>query len=156
MRKIVSSVAAAALLGSVGLAVALPGAVAGAAKGPVTATCSQLIGSSANQLLDGCSSASGAKITAQGVAIPNSGDTGATITWLNKKTTTESFTYTSVTDTCATYGGAAPSLEEQETATITGGNSKLSLQSEPPADVCIYIDGTNGSILVVSAGSLSL
>jgi hypothetical protein len=154
MRKmsIVRFAASAALLGSVGLAVALPGGVAAASgpKPPLTASCSLLLGNATDQLVSGCAATSGApKLTPDGVAIPNAGDTGATITWMNKKNVTESFTYASVANTCSTYGGATASLEESETATITGGNSKFTLQTEPASDVCIYIDGVNGTILVV-------
>jgi hypothetical protein len=153
MRKmsIVRFAASAALLGSVGLAVALPSGVAGAGvKPPATASCSLLLGDSTDQLLSGCAATSGSpKITPDGIVQTNATDTGATITWMNKKTTTESFTFSSVTDTCATYGGATSTLEEQETATITGGNAKLALQTEPPGNVCIYIDPNNSSILVV-------
>ena len=158
MRKIsiVRFAASATLLGSLGLAVALPSGVASAAKGPVTGSCvtsgsgatdsPALLGNANNQLLEGCSAA-GSHVTPLGVSTI-SGST-ATITWLNKKTTTESFTYASVTDTCSTFAGATSSLEEQETATITGGNSKLSNQALPPVDACIYIDGSNGTVLVV-------
>lgn len=164
MRKmsVVRFAASAALLGSLGLAVALPSGVAGAAKGPVTGACATsgsgatdspaLLGDATNQLLEGCSAA-GSHVTPLGVA-QISGST-ATITWLNKKTTTESFAYTSVTDTCSTFGGAASSLEEQETATITGGTAKLTSEALPPSNACIYIDGSNGTVLVV-ANSVSL
>jgi hypothetical protein len=164
MRKmsIVRFAASAALLGSLGLAVALPSGVAGAAKGPVTGACTTsgsgatdspaLLGDATNQLLEGCAAA-GSHVTPLGVA-QVSGST-ATITWLNKKITTESFAYASVTDTCSTFGGATSTLEEQETATITGGNSKLTSEALPAVNACIYIDGSNGTVLVV-ANSVSL
>jgi hypothetical protein len=157
MRKmsIVRFAASAALLGSVGLgmAVTLPAGIAGAAKGPVTGSCSLLLGDATDQIATGCT---GGKSTPDAVSQPNSGDTGATITFLNKKTVTENFTYTSVTDTCSTYGGASPSLEEQENATVTGGTAKFTAEAVPSSDVCVYIDGSNGSILIVGPTGISL
>ncbi len=159
MRKmsIVRFAAAAAMLGSVGLAVALPSSVAGAAKGPVTGSCSLLLGNSTAQLASGCT---GGKSTPDAVSVPNAGDNGATITFLNKKDVTETFTYTQVTpEACPTnsYGNSSAGtiLEETENATITGGTAKFTDQAVPASNVCVYLDG-DGSILVVGAGGISL
>jgi hypothetical protein len=149
---------AAALACAAALVVALPGAtaVAKAPKPPVTATCSSLFGTESVQTLSGCvESSSKAKITTDGVSVPNSGDTGATIYWTNNKTTTETFSYTAITDTCPTYLGDAATTEVQETATITGGTTKLTTgQVAQTANVCVYIDGSQS--VVQSATSVSL
>jgi hypothetical protein len=159
MRKLlaVRFVAAAALLGSVGLAVALPGAVAsaGGPKPPVTVTCTGLIGNSTQQLQSGCVGTAKSKVTAYGVDVPNSGDTGATIYWTNKDTTTITFTYASVTNTCPTYLGVAASIEEQETATVTGGTSKLTAETAPSSKVCVYL-GSDSTVLIVGDGPSTL
>ena len=159
MRKmsIVRFAASAALLGSVGLAVALPGSVSGAAKGPVTGSCSLLLGNSTDQLLTGCV---GGKSTPDAVSQPNSGDTGATITFLNKKNVTETFTYSAVTPThCPSnsYGNPTASsiLEEHENANITGGTAKFTTGPLPGPNVCIYLNG-DGTILVASQGAIGL
>jgi hypothetical protein len=149
--------AAAAMLGSVGFAVALPGGVAGATKGPVTGSCSLLLGTSTNQLATGCV---GGKSTPDGVSVPNSGDNGATITFLNKKDVTETFSYTTVThETCPTnsYGNSSAGtiLEETENATVTGGNAKFTDEAVPASNVCVYLNG-DGSILVVGASGINL
>jgi hypothetical protein len=148
-------VAAAALVGSVGFAIAMPGAIAGAGgpKPPVTVTCTGLIGNSSNQVESGCVGTAKSKVTPYGVTVVNGSDTGATVYWTNKDDTTLSFTYSGITNACPTYLDQAASLEEQETATVTGGTSKLTLETAPPADVCIYIGSTDGSILVVGDGS---
>jgi len=156
MRKmsIVRFAAAAAMLGSVGLAVASPG-VAGA-KGVVTGSCTLFLGTSTSDLATGCT---GGRSTPDAVAVPNASDNGATITFLNKKTVTETFTYTSVTSTCPTnsYGNSSATtiLEEQEHATVTGGNAKFSLGPLPPSNVCIYLNA-DGTILVDGANGISL
>jgi hypothetical protein len=148
-------VVAAAMAGSACLAVVAPATIAGAkgVKPPVTATCTGLFGQATNQLQSGCTgSSTKAKVTSYGVSVPNSGDTGATVYWTNKDTTVLTFTYTTVTNTCGSYLGYPASLEEQETATVTGGNSGLTTGvAQAGSPVCVYVDG--GQILIISAGS---
>ncbi len=157
MRKMVGIrfVAAAAMLGSVGLAVALPGAVASAKgpKPPVTVTCSSTLGNAAQQMNIGCVGTAKSKVTPYGVAVPNGTDTGATIYWTNRDTTTVSDSYTSVTDTCGTYLDQTSSVEEQVTATVTGGTSKLTDETTAPEDLCVYVGATDGTVLVVGGSS---
>jgi len=158
MRKmsIVRYAASAALLGSVGLgmAVTLPSSVAGAAKGPVTGTCTALVGDSTDQVVAGCT---GGKSTPDGVSQPNGTDTGATITFLNKKTAIESFSYSAVAGApdCTQYTGATI-LEETENAQITGGTAKFTLGPVNPSNVCIYISTANGGITVINAQPINL
>jgi hypothetical protein len=148
-------IAAAALAGTAGLVV--PAAISGASglpSAPITVTCTGLIGNATQDVQSGCvGSSSKAKVTPYAVSVPNGGDTGATIYWTGKTTTTLSFTYTSVTSTCSTYLDTAASLEEKETATVTGGTSKLTLETTAPSDVCVYIGSSDGTILVVNKGS---
>ncbi len=147
-------VAAAALVGSVGFAIAMPGgiAAAGGPKPPVTTVCSSLFGNATTQVLSGCTIGKG-KNTAYGVTVPNSNDTGATIYWTDKDTTIESFSYTPITNTCPTYLGVSASLEESEVGTITGGNTKLAENTpSPAADVCVYL-GANSTTLVVGGST---
>jgi hypothetical protein len=150
-------VAAAALVGSVGFAIAMPGAVAGAkTKPPITTACSSLLGGETNQLLSGCVATGASKTTSDGVTVVASGDTSATIYWTNNKTTTETFSYNTVTSTCPTYLDYAATLEEQETATVTGGNTKLTENvASSPTNVCVYL-ASDGTSLVVSDGTLTL
>jgi hypothetical protein len=93
------------------------------------------------------------------VSVPNSGDTGATITFLNKKDVTETFTYSSVTPpSCPTnsYGNSSASvLEETESAAVTGGNAKFTAEPVASSNVCVYLDG-DGTILVDGAGGINL
>jgi hypothetical protein len=150
---------AVAVAGSFGLAIMLPGAIAGAAvKPPVTVTCSGLLGNSTQQLESGCvgsGSPTKFKGTSYGVAVPNGSDTGATIYWTDKDTTTITFTYATITNACPTYLGVAASIEESESATVTGGTSKLTLETGPPSDVCVYI-GSDSTILVSGDGSYTI
>jgi hypothetical protein len=155
MRKMlpVRVLAIAALASSAGIA--MLGGTAGArvVKPPVTVTCSQLLGSDTQQIQSGCvGSSSKAKVTTNGIAVVNGSDNGATVYWTNGKTTILSFSYTTITSTCPTYLGVAASLEEQETATVTGGTAGLSKVATAPSDVCIYIAS---QIAVVSDGSLT-
>ena len=158
MRKmsIVRYAASAALLGSVGLgmAVTLPSSVAGAAKGPVTGTCTALVGDSTDQVVAGCT---GGKSTPDGVSQPNGTDTGATITFLNKKTAIESFSYSAVSGApdCTAYTGATI-LEETENAQITGGTAKFTPGPVAPSNVCIYISTATGAITVINAQPINL
>jgi hypothetical protein len=151
-------VVGAALACAAGLVVALPSApaVAKAPKPPVTATCTSLFGTETIQTLSGCTESSPkAKITSDGVTIPNASDTGATIYWTDNKTTTETFTYTTITNTCPTYLGDAASTEIQESATITGGTAKLTTGAvSGTSNVCVYIDGSQS--VIQSATSVSL
>jgi hypothetical protein len=158
MRKMLRSrcVAAGVLLGSIGLAAAvLPGAAASAAvaKPPVTVTCSATLGNAAQQLNSGCVGTAKSKVTTYGVAVPNGSDTGATIFWTNKDTTTITDTFGSVTNNCPTYLDVAASLKEQETATVTGGTSKLTNETAAPSDLCVYVGASDGTILVVGGSS---
>jgi hypothetical protein len=150
---------AAAVACSFGLAIMLPGAMAGAVTHPaVTVTCTGLLGNSTQQLESGCvgsGSPTKFKGSSYGVAVPNGSDTGATIYWTDKATTTISFTYATETNTCPTYLGVAASLEEQETATVTGGTAKLTLETGPPSNVCIYL-GSDSTILVNGDGSYTI
>ena len=158
MRKmsIVRFGAAAAMLGSVGLgmAVTLPSGVAGAAKGPVTGSCTALIGDSTDQVVAGCT---GGHSTPDGVSQPNSGDTGATITFLNKKTVTESFSYSSVAGApdCTAYTNATI-LEETENASITGGTAKFTVGPVAGSNVCVYISASSGQIIIINAQPINL
>ena len=147
---------AAALAGSAALTVALPGAVAGAGavKPPVTVTCSGLFGTSTQQLQTGCVGSAKSKVTSYGVSVPNASDTGATVYWTNKDTTTITFTYSAGNiSACSDYLGLAPSDAETETATVTGGNAKLTTGIPYSSNACVYVYG--GDILVV-AGSNEL
>jgi cytochrome oxidase Cu insertion factor (SCO1/SenC/PrrC family) len=154
MRKMlpVRILAIAALASSAG--VAMLGGTAGAAtKPPITVSCTGLLGSDTMQIQSGCTgSSTKAKVTTNAVTVPNGGDTGATIYWTNGKTTIITFAYTSVTDTCSTYLGVAASLEESETATVTGGTSGLTKEATAPTDVCVYIAGSQ--IAVVGGSSV--
>jgi hypothetical protein len=155
MRKMlpVRVLAIAALASSAGIAM-LGGTAGASVKPPVTVTCSALLGSDTQQIQSGCvGSSSKAKVTTNGVSVVNGSDTGATVYWTNGKTTIVSFAYASITPTCSTYLGVTASLEEQETATVTGGTAGLSKVTTAPSDVCIYIQG--GQIAVESAGSLT-
>ena len=149
---------AAALAGSASLAVVAPGAVAGAGgvKPPVTVTCAALFGTSLQQLQSGCVGSAKAKVTSYGISVPNSSDNGATIYWTNKDTTTISFSYVTDATTagCGDLLGMAPTFAETETATVTGGTSKLTtglaFTSSSPA--CVYV----GSTIIVTQGSSEL
>jgi hypothetical protein len=156
MRKMIAVrlVAAGAMLGSIGFAVALPGAVASAAvKPPVTVTCSSLLGNESQQVQSGCvGSSTKAKVTPYGVSVPGSGDTTATIFWTNKDSTDISISYTTITNTCSTYLDVAASTEVSETSSVTGGNSGLTVGADTSTDVCVYI-GTDGTALVVGGSS---
>jgi cytochrome oxidase Cu insertion factor (SCO1/SenC/PrrC family) len=155
MRKMlpVRIIAIAALASSAGIAM-LGGTAGAVVKPPVTVTCTGLLGSDTMQIQSGCvGSSSKAKVTTNGIAVPNSGDTGATVYWTNGKTTILTFSYTSITSTCPTYLGVAASLEEQETATVTGGTAGLSKVATAPSNVCIYIAGSQ--IAVVGDGSFT-
>jgi len=145
-------IAAAALAGSAGLAVVAPAAIAGAGapKPPTEVTCSSLLGSATEQLQSGCVGTAKAHTTAYGVSVPNNTDTAATIFWTNKDTTTISIASSSVTNDCGTYLGVAANLKEQSVSTVTGGNSKLTLESNI-STVCVYISGSQ--ILVVGGSS---
>jgi hypothetical protein len=149
MRKMlpVRIIAAAAMLSSVGLAVALPGAVAGA-RAPAKAQCTGLLGNATNQLQSGCTVTSGApKIGAYGAAVVNGSDNGATIYWTSGKTTTESFTYTGITSTCPTMLSVAATLEVSQVSDITGGTARLTVGVQPASDVCIYVGGDGTTIV---------
>ncbi len=146
-------IAAAALAGSAGLAVVAPAAIAGAGapKPPVEVTCQSLLGSSTEQLQAGCvGSSSKAHTTTYGVTVPNSTDTGGTIYWTNKDTTTITIAEAPITNTCGTYLGVAASTEVQSNTTVTGGTSKLTLETKT-STVCVYVAG--GQILVVGGPS---
>jgi hypothetical protein len=147
----------AAMVGSAALAAALPGALASAkgVKPPITVTCTGLIGNTSQQVESGCVGTAKSKVTPYGVAVVNSGDTSGTVYWTDKTTTTITFTYGTVTNTCPTYLGVAASLEESETATVTGGNSKLTLETATPSDVCVYI-GSDGTYLIVGQGNYTI
>jgi hypothetical protein len=158
MRKMlpIRLIAAGAMLGSIGLAVAIPGAVAGAKKAPSVVSCTGLLGNTTDQLQSGCAITSGKpKTSGYAAAIVNGSDTGATVYWTSGTNTTETFTYTEITSTCPTYLDQAASLEVQEVATITGGNSKLTAGVQPSSNVCIYL-GSDGTTLTVGDGSYSL
>ncbi|MGH9919588.1 MAG: hypothetical protein ACRD6W_12080 [Nitrososphaerales archaeon] len=151
----------AAVAGTASLAILLPSVTAAAhgPKPPVTATCTNLFGGATYSTLSGCSATSGApKISSSGFSIVNGGDTGATIYWTDKKYTTESFTYGTVSpDTCPTLLGSSAFLEETETATITGGNSKLTVGAvSGSADVCIYEDSNTNEIVVQNKSNINL
>jgi hypothetical protein len=136
------------------MAVTLPSGVAGAAKGPVTGSCTALIGDSTDQVVAGCT---GGKSTPDGVSQPNATDSGATITFLNKKTVTESFSYDSVAGApdCTAYTGATI-LEETEVAAITGGTAKFTVGPVASSNVCIYISTASGQITVINAQPINL
>jgi hypothetical protein len=143
---------AAGLAASAGLAVVAPAAIAGAAvKPPVTVTCSNLFGTSTQQLQSGCVGTAKSKVTPFGVSVPNGTDTGSTISWTNKDSTIISFSFTTTTNTCPTYLGYAATFEELETSTVTGGNSKLTTGLPFSSKACVYVDGSQ--ILVTDAGA---
>ena len=151
MRKMlpVRFIAAAAMVGSVGFAIAVPGSVAGAVT-PATASCSGLLGNATSQELSGCAITSGhPKISPYAVTVPTADDSGATIYWTDKTTTVVTFGYATITNTCSTYLDQSASLEEQETETVTAGNSKLTHGAQPSSDVCVYLGSSDGTVLIV-------
>ena len=161
MRKMsfVRYAAAAALASSAALAVVLPGGIA-AAKGPkppVTASCTDVVGTAADQLLVGCSSATGAKVTPEGVIVVGTSNPDSTInvtlTWLNKKFDTELVTLTGVltgeSDTCPTLAGGASAFEEEESSSVNGGTDKIAQGVPTSADACVY-DGSGDYSIVVT------
>ena len=99
----------------------------------------------------------GGKSTPDGVSQPNSDDTGATITFLNKKTVTRRSRYKSVAGApdCTAYTGATI-LEETENASITGGTAKFTTGPVASSNVCVYISASNGPITVINAQPINL
>jgi hypothetical protein len=167
MRKFVPvrALAVVALAGSaIAGAVVATSSVATAAKGPVSATCSSIAGSStiaaitggqpASSVISGCA---GAKTTAQGVDVStvNSSQTGGsgTIFWENKTTTTYTFTTASASLTCPTFLGVAATGSETLTLTVTGGKSKVTAPGS--FGVCYYV-GSDSTIYEASVGSITL
>jgi hypothetical protein len=73
----------------------------------------------------------------------------ATINWTDKKTTTESFSY-STGGTCPTYLGLTATQAVIVTATVTGGNAGLTVGQSSSSVNCLYSAG--GDLLVRSAG----
>ncbi len=159
-------IAAAVLAGSAGAAIVAPAAMAGAGapKPPVRVTCTGIFGNSdaaaggGAQLLSGCAGsgplAIKAHVTPFGVEVPSGGTvpTAATITWTNKDTTTIGLSgLTGVTNDCSTYLGLTPTIKEEVTSTVTGGNSKLTLGDANTNDACVYIVGTQ--VLIVGGAS---
>jgi hypothetical protein len=137
----------AALAGTATVAMLLPAVAASAkTKPPLTASCTLLFGNASVQTVSGCAATSGApKISAYGLTEVNSGDNGATIYWTDKKYTTESFTYSFPTNTCPTLFGATALTEATESASITGGNAKLTTGAiATTTNVCIYEQQTSG------------
>ena len=119
--------------------VVLPSSIAsaGKTKPPSVATCTGMLGQETSLILTGCTGSS--KISPDGLGVTNLGASTAVVYWTNKKYTNFSFTETAVnTDACPTLGGDLPPAgEASETATVTGGNTKLTLESNS-SDVCIY------------------
>jgi hypothetical protein len=164
MRKIVISIVAVALVAAAASLAVMSNSVAGAAKGPkppVTAICTSgnpggagsQFGSESDQLVVGCvGSSSKAKITATGSIIPDVSTSSATIYWTDKKTTTESFSY-AAGGTCPTFLGQAASTAVTVTATVTGGNSGLTVGQAESSVNCLYTGG--GWLFVQSAGPVS-
>ncbi len=151
--------AVAALAGSAGLTVILSSggpAAAKAPKPPVTVTCTALFGNATQQLESSCTGSSAkAKVTGSGVVTQPSGSTSVTY-WTNNKTTDESFSETLVPGpgTCPTFLGVTASDVIKETATVTGGNSGLTVGQSGTSSVCLYEAG--GNIAVVGMGPITI
>ena len=150
-------VVVAALVGSAGLAVALPSGIAAAKKGPLTATCTGLFGGASQQVLTGCTSGS-SKVTANGLSVVTiTGATSGTSTvyWQSGKTTIESFSYvlTPGPGSCPTFEGTTANDVVTENVTVTGGNAKLTVGQTGTGTSCVYTSG--GSIYEQGLGSTS-
>ena len=154
MRKMsfVRYAAAAAIAGSAAFVVVLPGSVAGAAKGPLTETCTDVVGTMSAQLVSGCSGDS--KATAEGVVVPgalNGNTVDVTLTWLSKKFDTQTVTVgVENTDACPVLGSTAASAEESESSVVTGGNDKLTQGVAHSADACLYAGSTGDYSLIIT------
>jgi hypothetical protein len=138
--------------------------VATAAKGPVAATCSKIVGSGTvaaeisgsptNSIISGCS---GGKSSANGVSVStlNSNETSgsATIYWTNKTTTTYTYTTAAASATCPTFLGQAATGSETITISGLGGNAKITAGGSFTA--CYYI-GSDGSLYETTVGSVTI
>jgi hypothetical protein len=139
MRKFVPFLAATVIAASaVSIAVLSTGSVgAKTVKPPVTATCTSSnpsgagseSGTESNQLFVGCVGSS------------------------NNKTTTESFSYAGG-GTCPTFLGLTATTAVTVTATVTGGNSGLTVGQVNSSVNCLYSAG--GDLYVESAGPVGL
>jgi len=154
MRKMsfVRYAAAAAIAGSAAFAVVLPASVAGAAKGPLTETCTDVVGLTSFQLVTGCSGDS--KATPEGVIAAGtlSGNTvDVTLTWLSKKFDTQTVTVgVAGTDACPALGSTAASAEETESSVVTGGTDKLTQGVAHSSDACLYAGSTGDYSLIIT------
>jgi hypothetical protein len=164
MRKIVPFLAATVIaVSAVSIAVLSTGSVgAKTVKPPVTAICTSSnpsgagseSGTESNQLFVGCvGSSSKAKVTATGSVVPDVATSSATVYWTNNKTTTESFSYAGG-GTCPTFLGLTATTAVTVTATVTGGNSGLTVGQVNSSVNCLYSAG--GNLYVESAGPVSL
>jgi hypothetical protein len=142
--------AAIALFGSAGMAVALSGGVAGAkSSGPVTATCTALLGNASYQLETGCTGTAKTKVSSAGEVVPDPSAGTAVVNWTNKEVTDLNITDTLTPGpgSCSPYLGVAASDVISETATVTGGTSKLTVGQSGSSTLCLYVAG--GDDLVV-------
>ena len=113
-----------------------------------------MFGTEANQLEVGCvGSTSKAKVTPTASIVPDVSTSSATVYWTNKKTTTESFSY-AAGGTCPTFLGMSASTVVTVTATVTGGNSGLTVGQSSNSVDCLYSAG--GDNFVQSAGPVSI
>lgn len=162
MRKVIPFLAAGVIAASgvASLVLVAGPATAKVVKPPVTASCTSggtgagtLFGTESNQLVVGCTgSSTKAKVTATGSIVPDTSTSSATIYWTNKETTTESFSY-AASGTCPTFLGVAAATAVTVTATITGGNSGLTVGQKATSVDCLYSAG--GDLFVRSAGPVT-
>jgi hypothetical protein len=168
MRKLgpIRIVAVLALAGSAlaGVAITTASGVAGASKGPVSATCSGITGSGTvaaeiagaptNSIISGCS---GGHSSPTGVSVStlNSNETSgsATIFWLNKKTTTYQYTVATASATCPTFLGQAATGSETITLSNLGGTAKITAGGTFTA--CYYI-GSDGTLYEATVGAVTI
>ena len=137
----------AALAGSASLTAAvIPGGIAGAAT-QLTVTCTSLTGSNTSQTASGCSGADVSQTGTHGTITPKVSTTTkkgtATITWATGKTTIESTSYVTSSDTsCPTKPGYTKLARATTTSVVTGGTAtKLIGPKKFTAVSCEYAKG---------------
>jgi hypothetical protein len=141
-------VCAAAIAGTASLAAVAVSNVASAAT-PLSVTCTKLAGNASTQKLTGCSGTGKAQTGTSGTTTVAKGDKSASIKWASGKTSTETFTYKTVTqNACPAISGDKKLLEVSETGKVTGGTATGLKNSVVSGKVCIY---TKGSADVVNS-----
>jgi len=159
MRKLLPVVAAAALAGSGAfVSIAAFGGSASAAKAPVAATCTSLVGDTTIgaatggdpilSTVTGCTSTD-TKVTGDALDVasltPPSTSVG-TVYFTNGKTVTfnEDTVATSGLD-CPTFLGMAANEQETTTITVTGGNAKVTANGG--FNICAYVSGSGDNTI---------